>query len=312
MNLDVLKTSPRLLISAPLTPAQGSRFQPTGFPDLGAATYTAHGVPMLLLESAQSMANRMEGVCLGPDRNWVPCLTGLPYVQVNKGGQPYTTSVLEAHRLNSPYILESKDKTFFDRLKQELGAMETGRVDLALLARTLLKYDVGSLLHGIFLAKKDLAGGRLRLPRALSAFVEASNVEEVVSGGVKLDDVNPKGEAKSGFGHVPFHRTEYTGDIKVFFSLDLSQIRGYGLGEAAETLLTTLALYKIQAVLDRGLRFRTACDLLVDGPLQVGRPTGYELPSLRTLEEALPSLIAAVAKQGLFANPAVTLVNYHE
>src|SRR5207253_6245313 len=40
------------------------RFQPTGFPDLGAATYDGpEGKKMLLVESAQSMANRLEGVC---------------------------------------------------------------------------------------------------------------------------------------------------------------------------------------------------------------------------------------------------------
>ncbi len=33
-----LQNEPRLLIEAELKPVQGSRFQPTGFPDLGAAT----------------------------------------------------------------------------------------------------------------------------------------------------------------------------------------------------------------------------------------------------------------------------------
>ena len=41
-------------------PLQGKRFQPTGFPSLGAATFqTADGLG-LLVESAQSMANRIE------------------------------------------------------------------------------------------------------------------------------------------------------------------------------------------------------------------------------------------------------------
>ena len=34
-----LETQPRLLMEAQLKPIQGARFQPTGFPDLGAAAY---------------------------------------------------------------------------------------------------------------------------------------------------------------------------------------------------------------------------------------------------------------------------------
>ena len=41
MKLDQLDDHPRLLIQAKLRPIQGTRFQPTGFPDLGAATYDA-------------------------------------------------------------------------------------------------------------------------------------------------------------------------------------------------------------------------------------------------------------------------------
>ena len=60
MNLDKLKDQPRLLLQAKLKPVQGSRFQPTGFPDLGAATFDGpDGAKMLLVESAQSMANRL-------------------------------------------------------------------------------------------------------------------------------------------------------------------------------------------------------------------------------------------------------------
>jgi CRISPR-associated protein Csb1 len=60
MNLDPLKDQPRLLLQAKLKPVQGARFQPTGFPDLGAATFDGPGgEKMLLLESAQSMANRL-------------------------------------------------------------------------------------------------------------------------------------------------------------------------------------------------------------------------------------------------------------
>jgi CRISPR-associated protein Csb1 len=67
-----------------------------------------------------------------------------------------------------PYLLESKNKTFANILKAELSGLGEGPIDRRQLAATLLKYDAGSLVHGVFLAKPWLAGGRLRVARALS------------------------------------------------------------------------------------------------------------------------------------------------
>ena len=187
MHLKSLESTPRLLIEVPLQPIQGTRFQPTGFPDLGAATYsTADNTQMLLVESAQSMANRLEEVCWDKTRqDWVEPLRGLPYVAVvNDDGKFLTNSVLEAHRLNSPYILEGKDNSFSKKLQEELKVAEEGIVDLSLLAKCLVKYDINALIHGVFLAKKEIAGGRMRLPRALTSFIEASDVTTAASGGV--------------------------------------------------------------------------------------------------------------------------------
>lgn len=310
MDLSALKSAPRLLITATLQPVLGTRFQPTGFPDLGAARYaTADNRDMLLVESAQSMANRLETVCWDAVENtWAKPLAGLPFVAVNdKAGNPVTNSLLEAHRLNSPYILEGKDKTFFEALRKELGANEEGRVDLQILAAVLLKYDINSLLHGVFIAKKEISGGRMRLPRALTAFIEASEVQVAASGGVKNDAVNPSGDAKKGFGNVPFHRDEFTGNITAFFNLDLSQIRGYGLGEAVEDLLIAISLYKIRSLLDAPFRPRTACDLEVpEKGITVNRPDDYTLPALAEITAALPDLVKAASDH--FANPSVTTV----
>lgn len=309
MNIDALATAPRLLIQAKLQPIQGTRFQPTGFPDLGPALYSLNdGTQMLLVESAQSMANRLEDVVWDRTANdWVSPLHGLPFVAVkDKSGELLTTSVLEAHRLNSPYILEGKDKSFTEKLKKELGTDDKTRVDLRKLAAVLLKYDVNSLIHGVFLAKSDIAGGRMRLPRVLTAFVEASNVTVASSGGVKNDHVNPSGDAKKGFGNVPFHRDEFCGEITAFFNIDLAQIRGYGFPSEVTTLLKALALYKVRKLLAGSFRPRTACDLEVVGEPEVTRPANYELPSLERLEEALPILINAAAPH--FSNPTRTEV----
>lgn len=301
MNLDlsVLDRAPRLLFEIPLTPVQGQRFQPTGFPGLGAATFRTASGDCLLVESAQSMANRLELTCWDDAaQDLKPELQGLSHVRVNRNGDFLTDTVLESHRLNSPYLLEGKNKAFVETIKSDLGDLEEGPINRQQLAEVLLKYDIGALIHGVFLAKKELAGGRLRVARALSAFIEADNVRVAASGGVKNDHVNPQGVTKEGFGNVPFARDEFTADrITLYANLDLGQIRGYGLGGEAERLLLLLSLYKLRCLLDGALRLRTACDLEVAGeePIVASRPAGFELPTAGTLRDALESAIAACA-----------------
>jgi CRISPR-associated protein Csb1 len=298
IDLAALSTASRLLFEVPLRPVQGQRFQPTGFPGLGAATFqTATGLN-LLVESAQSMANRMEVVCWDSSSQDLRAeLKGLSHVRVTRKGAFLTDSVLESHRLNSPYLLAGKDQAFLNRLKEDLGGLEAGPIDRAKLTSTLLKYDVGSLIHGVFIARGELAGGRLRVARALSAFIEADGVRVAPSGGVKNDHVFPQGDAKTGFGNVPFARDEFTADrITLYVNLDLSQIRGYGLGDDVERLLVLLALYKVRALLDSSLRLRTACDLEPEGTTIVARtPAAFELPTLAATAADLQSAIGTCA-----------------
>src|SRR5262245_40583969 len=111
VNLEALKVEPRVLIEAALKPVAGTRIQPTGFPDLGPAMYQdANEVPTLLVESAQSMANRLEAVCwCEGDDAIAPEMKGLPYGKVLVAGlgdaADTTCSLLEFHSLNSPYIM---------------------------------------------------------------------------------------------------------------------------------------------------------------------------------------------------------------
>ncbi|MCY2987594.1 MAG: type I-U CRISPR-associated RAMP protein Csb1/Cas7u [Planctomycetota bacterium] len=376
IDFERLKTSPRILIEANLKPVAGTRIQPTGFPDLGPAVYDApDGTPTLLVESAQSMANRLEAVCWDEAADDLASeLISLPYVKVKLAGlgdgSDTTCSLLEFHRLNSPYIMSAvtdKDMTlrlkkpgtteaeekkfpartpFADILKLELGMVAVaasgakkvakkkeddagtdeagggkepddvaGVVNLRKLAAVCFKYDPNSLVHGVFLEK---IAGRLRHPRALSAFIEASGVGRADSGGVKFDRVLPKPkvagvDAKGGYGNVPFHRTEFTAKIiTAFFSLDLAQIRGYGLGDDATQLLISLSLWKLRAFLDSTMRLRTACELeLIDGQKSIlaKRPEGFLLPSAKDLSDSLDQFIKKC--KPLFANPPITELTWN-
>lgn len=361
--LDALKGSPRVLIEADLKPIAGHRFQPTGFPDLGPATYDAPDgkggtVATLLVESAQSMANRLEAVCWDEGKDEIaPELKGLPYISVNLVGLPgegnKTSSLQEFHRLNSPYIMSgvtADGRAFADVIKPELGMVSVaarsaaprrgrgaaapestseepaavgdkepddvaGVVNLRKLAAVCFKYDPNSLVHGVFLEK---IAGRLRHARALSAFIEASGVDRADSGGVKFDRALPKPkvagvDAKGGYGNVPFHRTEFTAKtITAFFSLDLSQIRGYGLSGEAADLLTALSLWKVRMFLDSNMRLRTACELELpegDQSIRVKRPGSFTLPPAVDLTNSVRMLIDRCKPH--FADPVVTVLTWN-
>ena len=329
LDLHALEGKPRILIEAALKPVAGTRFQPTGFPDLGAATYDApDGTPTLLVESAQSMANRLEAVCWDEATDDVSAeLKGLPYVRVKLNGlgdgSDTTTSLLEFHRLNSPYIMSGLlgEKPFSSVVSEELklsGAKsdgddkETGDVagvvNLRRLAQVCFKYDPNSLVHGVFLEK---IAGRLRHPRALSSFIEASGVGRADSGGVKFDRALPKPsvagvDAAGGYGNVPFHRTEFTAkSITAFFSIDLAQIRGYGLGDDATQLLIALSLWKVRKFLESSMRLRSACELeLVDEAVVAKRPDKFVLPETKDLTKSVGDLLKKCRSQ--FADPLVT------
>jgi len=301
-----------LLAEATLEPVQGSRFQPTGFPSLGAAEFESvddngQVVDSLLVESSQSMANRLESVCLqGGNSSLADALVGMPFITLNdEKGNFMTNSLLEAHRISSSYMLENNDKTLYRELSKELDLDDKNRaVDITKLARFALKYDPNTILHGVFMNRKDIAGGRYRMTRSLSAFIEATGVRSVISGGVKMDHLDPKGGeggAKSVFGHIPYSKIEYSAEsIKVYFNIDLSLIRSYNLGDTANEFLLTLALWKIQSFLRGGLRLRTACHLKVKDPITVTEPSDVDIPDLGNLVVELKELIKKCQAEGLF------------
>ena len=317
MDWTTIEKAPRLLLEADLTPAQGERFQPTGFADLGAAQFTRpDGTEMLLVESAQSVANRLERTCLngdGPDLDLE--LKGLPYVAATlEGGEETvrTSSLVEAHRIGSPYFLHNKK--FKEQIAKEMKYSAKKPLDWKAIYATLFKYDPNSLVHGVFLSLLD--GGRVRAPRALSGFIEAKGVRKAISGGVKNSPVDPKGELqvaeaeggeKGVYSNVPYSRVEYTAEkITAYFNLDLALIRGYGLGTDAYRLMVALALLKVRRFLESHLRLRTACDFRLEGDVRTTAPSGFALPSEDELLEIVQKQIAACKE--LFATTPVTEV----
>ena len=302
-ELSLLNGTPRLVMECDLRPLDTDRFQPTGFPDLGPAQYELHdGTKKLLVESAQSMANRLElALWDAGGGHLIDAAVGLPYIRVvENDNEEITNSILEAHRINSEYILK-KGSEFAGELIKEIKLSKDRPVKWNLFYKTLFKYDPNCLIHGCFLEEID---GRLRVTRALSSFVEATDVSGVESGGMKINRVEPS--LKGGLGNVPYHRVEFTARrITAFFNLDLALLRSYGLPEEAVELLIALSLLKIRRFLASGLRLRTACDLVQTNGISVTAPEKFKVPKESKLEDMVRTGITACAKTGLFLSEPV-------
>lgn len=294
----------RTLFDISMRPVSGSLFQSTGFPDLGAATFDrpttdASGEAVwekaLLVESPQSMANHLEATCWDPATNTpVPEVTELAWVRVvNPDGKFLTSSRLESHRLAGSYVKDAMldGKEFKHAIKERLDLQDNVPLAPRDIAAAVFGLDPLCLLHGVFFAEKATVWpGQPKIARAVTAVIEAHDVRRAESGGVKRDAVgHSKGEgqeAKGGYGSIPFHRSEWTArKIVLNVSIDESQLASYGLPDKATRLLSTLARWQLRTVLDRGLRLRTACDLV-----PVGETDG--LASMAALTEELKALIA--------------------
>jgi len=301
----------RLVYKVELEPVVGSRFQPTGFPDIGPAVFErplpgGGSETVLLVESAQSMANRLES--MGWDAPQVrprEPLDVLPWVEIrSEEGAVLTSSRTEAHRLASAFV---KDAVFAEDgrevngrqlVLERLGLKADRPIRMTEVARAVAALDPLCLVHGVFFADKGWPG-QPKVTRALTGFVEAVGVERAESGGVKRDQVrhalsDGEGGTSEGYGTVPFHRTEWSArEIWAGFVIDRDQLRAYGLGSAPTELLEVLAQWEIRSVLERGLRLRTACDLQVVDERVIDQD-GEELPTATELTDRFRSLAKAV------------------
>lgn len=314
----------RILVECALAPVQGKRFQPTGFPDLGPAAYTLHdSTTSVLVDSPQSVTNHLEAHCLTPDgRKFVGPLEGLSMVVAEIDGKPPTNSVLEGHRLASPYILGNKKITPIGEAFAKLDTKGKRLADRKECLKAVFKYDVNTLLHGAWFSRTG--EGRIRIQRAVSAFIEADNARIAEYGGVKKDHVTTSvtpadesdgdgessGDASTGMGSIPYHRADYTAEaITAYFSVDTAQICAYNLGDQERQLLETLALWKIRRFVESPYRPRTACDLRVDQDSVKVSPDLSALPSTGELESRLKTLISG-CRSSMGGDNGITTVKY--
>ena len=294
--IDEFLCQDRVLISAELHLANGSFFQPTGFPDIGACVYTdGKGKRRCLVESEQSMANRLEAVCMKTPGVWREPLTSkLPVIRVNDSNKRLlATNLTEPHRVASSYVLEGvingeapeKDgeapeedeekPTLQKKLEKHLG-LDNNIWPLdrrERLTQAVFALDPAAILHGFQFMQWETVG--LRAARLLHARLEATLTDvdgEVHYGLVKVDGIEPKASAtkKSNKGQSIAHKARYVPAlIQATFEIDVLALRERSLvpasdgesaangsgNESAQRFLLALALWKIHRFLTNGPAF---------------------------------------------------------
>lgn len=320
----------RLTLQASLRPASGlDRFQPAGFPEIGHVIYDAPCAEnrvqkVCIVDSAASMANHLEAVCLESQYtlDLADELVGMPYVECRTDGgwpnvteassgpkQLVVTTLSEGHRLASTYFLEGRlvddggpgRREFGDVLREEFGIANLDKKSHPLpdqwwsVFRTIFRYDPNSLVHGVL-----FPGLGIKLSRILTAHLEAIGASRVRSAGVKFDRLG-----KTSSGQPIFSVDEETArEIIATFVIDLALLRSFGRGGCGlnhdqKEFLLTLAMWKIHRLLGGPFRYRTNCDLELHELRVRGQSEAVDLPEI--------DIQSAIAKAG-FLDPRVTRV----
>lgn len=259
-----------------------------------------------IVDSAASMANHLESVCMrgAHDLDLVDELSGMPYLRCVTGDlvdgkltsdkrETVVTSLTEGHRIASTYFLGARNKKsgkWDDKGGQRVG--DDGVVseisfgdELAAdgkfsirptpeskaahppaekwwnVFKTIFELDPNSLVHGVLFPQ-----WQIKIPRALTAHLEAFGAGRVDRSGVKFDRLG-----KTTSGQPIFAVDDATAEsIRATFVLDVSLIRSFGrikdgkvlgLSEKQQEFLIALALWKVRKLLERPFRFRSGCHL---------------------------------------------------
>jgi CRISPR-associated protein Csb1 len=288
-----------LILTATFEPIAGDRFQPAGFPEIGHVIYKAprkdeNGTPttenVCIVDSAASMANHLESVCQRGqhDLDLVEELDGMPFIRCVTGDltdgklprnkrEVVVTSLTEGHRIASSYFLDGAalkndgatgDDKFEAELISKFGIVLPGSSKAHpppekwwSVFETIFEVDPNSLVHGVLFPQ-----WQIKIPRALTAHLEAFGAGRVDRSGVKFDRLG-----KTTSGQPIFAVDDATAEsIRATFVLDLSLIRSFGrdkggrwvgLSEKQQEFLVALALWKIRKLLESPFRFRSGCHL---------------------------------------------------
>ena len=260
-----------------------------------------------IVDSAASMANHLETVCQrGPhDLDLVDDLSGMPYIRCVTGDlsdgklpsdkrETIVTSLTEGHRIASNYFFGIRtkrkwngrgaqrvggdgsvdQKSFGDELAEtkHFGIQSDGETIAHPpperwwnVFKTIFEFDPNSLVHGVLFTE-----WQIKIPRALTAHLEAFGAGRVDRSGVKFDRLG-----KTTSGQPIFAVDDATAEsIRATFVIDVSLIRSFGrtkkvegkdtqlgLSEKQQEFLVALALWKIQKLLASPFRFRSGCHL---------------------------------------------------
>jgi CRISPR-associated protein Csb1 len=263
--LEQMFNKDRVIIVAQLGLDNGYFLQPTGFPDIGSCVYTdADGNARCLIESEQSMANRLEAVCMKRPGHWVEELSALPVIEVRDNtGALLATNLTEPHRIASSYVLEGKVGTgksdpdvrtiIMERIELTDGGASWSLDKREKLERAVFAIDPGALLHGFQFVQWEFVG--LRQTRLLSARLECKLAQEadVHYGMVKFDAIEPGGQGKGtnkGQSLAAKSRVVAAKDgIEAVFDIDVIGLKSLALEDSEKQFLLGLALWKIGAFL---------------------------------------------------------------
>ena len=127
--------------------------------------------------------------------------------------------------------------------------------------KTIFRYDPNALVHGVLFPQ-----WQIKIPRVLTAHLEAFGAARVDRSGVKFDRLG-----KTTSGQPIFAVDDATArEIRAAFILDTALVRSFGrtngetslgLTERQKKFLVALALWKIQQLSKMPFRFRSGCHL---------------------------------------------------
>jgi CRISPR-associated protein Csb1 len=259
-----------------------------------------------IVDSAASMANHLEAVCMrGPhDYELAEELAGMPYLRCVTGGlqngklppekrEVVVTSLTEGHRIASTYFLdgqciesagqlattqkqgkgkskgnETVPKQFKQILVDKFGIVLPDSKKAHPPSEkwwnvfsTIFRYDPNTLVHGVLFPQ-----WQIKIPRVLTAHLEAFGAGRVDRSGVKFDRLG-----KTTSGQPIFAVDDATArEIRATFILDVALVRSFGrkngdavlgLSDKEKEFLVALALWKIRRLFEQPFRFRSGCHL---------------------------------------------------